>query len=491
MPSIKKNLIYNLLLSVSQILFPLISFPYASRKLGPGGIGTVSFVDSFTQYFILIAALGIPIYGVREVARARSDRTSLNKLFSELLIIHFVSTFFLLIAYACLVFFVPQLHEYVKIFFVGGCILTGNVFLIEWFFVGMENFGYVVRRTLFFRLVTLILLFVFVHSAEDTVLYYGLTLISVVASALINMWYSRNFVSITFTNLQLKRHLKPLLIILSSTAIISVYVIMDNIILGFLTNNIIVGYYTISTRVSRISVSIIGALGTVLIPRLSALYKDNNKAEMQKLLNMACEYVMIIGIPVAIGMILLAPELILLFGGTAYTPAIPSLRILSLVIVVIGLAQIYSQQILIPFNREKDILISAVAGVIISLLLNLMLIPLFKHIGSALASLATEITVTTVLIYFSRKRLSVPIGWRSVFTSLLSCVPFYPIKLVVSATSLSAFPRLLLIIVASGILYMLLQLFLFRNRLLEESISPLKQSLENKWTWFTGKRNKN
>lgn len=63
--SVKKNAVMSLILTVSTMLFPIISFPYAARVLTPVGTGRVSFAVSFISYFSMIAQLGIPTYGIR------------------------------------------------------------------------------------------------------------------------------------------------------------------------------------------------------------------------------------------------------------------------------------------------------------------------------------------------------------------------------------------------------------------------------------------
>jgi O-antigen/teichoic acid export membrane protein len=477
--SIKKNFIYNVILSISQILFPLITFPYASRVLNPGGLGIVSFADSFTQYFILLAALGIPVYGVREIAKVKDEPAKLSTLFSELLIINVIATVFCLLLYIGLIFSVNKLHENQSVFFVGCGILLSNVFLIEWLFIGLENFQYMVKRTVAFRFLTMCLIFIIVTSPEDKTYYYGITFLFYILSALANMRYAQKFVTISFSGIQFRKHLKPLFFIFSTTIVISMYAILDNIILGFLTDETYVGYYTVSMRISKFSIALVGALGLVLIPRLSALFQNDNTLEALKLLNKSVQYVIIFSVPISLGILLMADDLIMLFSGKAYMPAITSLRIFALIVIIIGFAQIYSQQILIPLNKEIFIFRSVLLGVVISLTLNFLLIPIYKHNGAAISNLITELIVTISLYYYSRKFFPIAFPIKAFFFSILSCSLFYPIRFLADVIELNYIYKLILVTVFSGITYFLFQLYLFKNVFIKEYLHTIVQKVFN------------
>ena len=77
--SLKLNFVMNMILTMSSFIFPLITFPYISRILGPSGTGSVSFATSFISYFLMFAQLGIPTYGIRVCAQVRDDREKLTR----------------------------------------------------------------------------------------------------------------------------------------------------------------------------------------------------------------------------------------------------------------------------------------------------------------------------------------------------------------------------------------------------------------------------
>lgn len=109
--TIKKNFIMNIILTMSSLIFPLITFPYVSRILLPVGTGKVSFAISVITYFNMFAQLGIPTYGIRACAKIRDDKEKLSKLAQELLFINLIMSLFSYVFLACAIAFIPRLRE--------------------------------------------------------------------------------------------------------------------------------------------------------------------------------------------------------------------------------------------------------------------------------------------------------------------------------------------------------------------------------------------
>ncbi len=461
----RKNVLSSIALSLSQVLFPLITFPYASRILHPEGVGLVTFTDSFAQFFVYVAGLGIPIYGVREVAKRRGNRLELNKVTSELLAIHLIATFACLLAFVCITQFSVRLRQSGGLFMIGYAILLSNAFLFEWFFQGIEEFTFIVRRSVFFKMVTVVLLFLLVRTAADTGWYYGLTLLSLFCSALVNMYYARRFVTISFRKLAVKQHLRPLFFLFATVAATSIYVILDNVILGFISGERYVGYYSTAMRISRISTMMVSAAGVALVPRLSALLNDGDVAGARKLLEKSLQLVVLLSVPIAFGTILLAPEFVLLFGGEKFLESVKVLRMVAFSALFIGLAQVFSLQILLPLHRERDMLTSIGIATLISLLLNFTLIPAYRHVGAAGSSLLTELVGCTLLWYFSRKKMMFHLPFRALFAATVSCIGFFPLKKALELTGTSLATTTVLVVASCALSYFLIQWVLFRNEL--------------------------
>jgi len=475
MSVLKKNIFFNALLSISQIIFPLISFPYASRVLGPEAIGAVSFADNFTIYFLIFAALGIPMYGVREIAKVKDDREKLGKVFSELLLIHLCTSIIAVIILLVVSFFTEKLRVNFGLYEIGMAIVLGSVFIVEWFFQGIEQFKFIAIRSVCIRLFTICLLFLFVHGIQDRNLYYGLNLIAVILAAAINMYAARKVVSLSFKGLSFKRHYKPLLIIFSNSIITSIYLVFDTIILGFLTNNLNVGYYSAAMRISKISMALIGVLGAVLLPRLTLAFQESNLDTARTLIDKSLSFVVFISVPIAMGTLCLSQEIIVLFAGPKYTDATYSLNILCFIVIVIGMAQVFGNQILLPLHQEKKILYASMFGVVVSLALNFALIPVFKHEGAAIASFSTELVVTLVLFFYAQRAMKFHFPFKTFLQSFVTALSFFAFRYSMYQVTSNGALIIAGTVILSGLFYGILQLFVWRNKNVLETLTAIPQ----------------
>jgi len=471
MSLLKKNIFFNTLLSLSQILFPLITFPYASRVLGPEAIGAVSFADNFTTYFLIFSALGIPMYGIREIAKVKDDPKRLGVVFSELLIIHLCTS---LIAVAILFgvsFFTERLRSNFGLYQIGMAIVLGSVFMAEWFFQGIEKFQFIAVRSVCIRLFTITLLFLLVHGVEDRDLYYGLNLVAVVIGASINIFSIRKLVTISYKGTSYKRHFRPLLIIFSNSIITSVYLVFDTIILGFLTNDLNVGYYSAAMRISKISMAVIGVLGAVLLPRLTLAFQEEDLTAARSLIGKSLSFVIFISIPIAVGTLCLSKEIIFLFAGDKYSNSVYSLNILCFIVIVIGLAQVFANQILLPMHKEKNILFASLFGMVVSLSLNFALIPIFKHVGAAISSFSTELVVTIVLFIYARKALKFNFPYKPFLQNIGTALFFFVFRYLLYQVTQQAVIVILGTVILSTLFYGCMQVFVWRNRNVLETLS--------------------
>lgn len=473
--SVKRNAVYNILLAVSQVLLPLITFPYVSRILLPLGVGTYTFVDSYTQYFVLIAALGIPIYGMREIAKSKGSFQERSQVFSELLSIHFLVSLIVAVLYIISFLLLPQLHQYRSMFWIGSTLLFSNIFIMEWFFQGMEQFPFITVRTLTIRFLTVVAIFIFVKTKEDTLLYYAINCVSVAINAAINCWFAKGFVRFSFSGLVLKRHLKPLFYIFGTGLVSSVYTLLDSVILGFLTDTEQVGFYTTAVKLSKILIMILVAFTTVLVPPLALAYKEQRYADAKTLLNKSFNYVVFISVPLSIGIFVIAKPLILLFSGDDFLPAVNSLKILSPTVLIIGLSYVFGQQIINATGNERYFLRCAAIGMGLSLLLNILLIPYIHQLGAAITNLAVEFTVMLLLIYVALQKVPFNPQWGNLFKAFISCLPFFFISYWIENTDWSLLFQLISIIIASGVTYMLIQYFIWRSNLFPEIIGLLRK----------------
>lgn len=400
--SIVKNYIYNVTLTILNMIFPIITFPYASRVIGANGIGKVNFVNSIASYFILFASLGIPTYGIRQIAKVRNSKDNMSKAFFEIFLINAFSTLLcLFIYYVCILSFDAFSGERL-LYFVTGMLIFFNGLNIDWFYQGIEEYKFIMTRSIVFKIISIILLFVLVHTKKDYVIYAAINVIAISGSNIMNLLNSRRYIRFEFDGLHLKKHIKPIFILFSTQVASSVYIYLDSIMTGLLSGNASVGYYTASIKIDKMSLSIVTALSSVLLPRLSYYIENDMNYEFDRILLKSIKVILLLSIPITIGLYMLAPEIILLFSGREFIPAILSMRIMTPIVLIISLSYFINVQVFIPLGKEKLGLKCIIFGAIVNVILNIILIPYFKHIGTAISTSITELCVTMAMIFYSR-----------------------------------------------------------------------------------------
>lgn len=459
----KKNYFYNLLLSIANILFPILSFPYASRILGPVGIGKVQLVVSFAQYFALLAALGIPIYGIQLIAKNRHDQKKLVTAFSELMSFCFISSLLFTIVYLAIIFYFPFFNSNIRLYCYAGVLILLGFSSIDWFYSGLEEFKVIALRSVSIKIILLIYLFIYVKNKDDFDLYLWLTIFSTLGNNIISMLMVGKFTSIVFKNLNLGQHIKPLLYIVSTSVITSTYTNLDTVLLGFLSNETAVGLYTAAIKLTKIAIPFLFSLGVVMIPRLTKCYSDNNLKEMRFLLGESFHFLSFFSIPLLTGLMLLAPEFVLVFSGKAFASATVCMRILSLLPVVIGFAYFFIFQILLPAGKNREMFLSVIAGMVVGLLLNFILIPTLKEKGAAIANVSCELVITGLSFYFVKRHFEFNFNWKLLFTAIACSLLFLPIVFIMHLFELNVIPSLLISILLCAVAYFCAQYFIFKD----------------------------
>lgn len=454
--SIKINFLFNLINTVTSLLFPLITFPYVSRILLPEGIGIINFYQSIVQYIVLLSSLGIPMYAIRETAKYRDDRRKSSITTLEILSLHFILTFigYLIVFILCCT--VSEIKENIPLFLILSAQLFFTVIGCEWFYQGVEDFKYITIRSIIVRTISVVFLFIFVKSREDILLYGVYCVAGIYAGNVFNFYRLRKYLDFSvLKELKPFKHLKPALKIFVLNLVISLYVNLNSVMLGFLKGPESVGFFTAATKITQLLLGLTSALGTVMLPRLSNLVANNNISEFNRLANLATKFMFAITLPLSVAVIMLADNLILLLSGNAYEEAILTLQILSFIIFAIGLSGVLGLQILYPLGKENIVIKSTAVGAAINFLLNFILIPKFSHQGAAVATLVAEIGVTATMMYIGRG--FIPINWKDkellnyVIGTLMMAVGIYLVFLF----KMDIIPELIISFIIGCIIYAL------------------------------------
>jgi O-antigen/teichoic acid export membrane protein len=463
--SLKKNVLYNTILTVSNVAFPIITTPYVSRVLGVENIGIVNFATTYASYFALFAALGIPIYGIREIAKHNNDPNARNQIFSELFLINCFSTVIFSLVYLVTIFSVPAFYQDREFLLVAGVSVLFVPLNTDWFFSGREKFKLVTIRSLIAKLISIGGLFIFVRTREDIIPYLLLIIVANLSSQIWNFGYMlKKEVKFQFNNIKIRKHLNAVLILFTSNIAISIYTMLSTLLLGFMSDYTQVGYYTSAIKVSKIILPIVTSMSLVMVARINTIKGENNShEEVSRLLNRSFEFMMMLAIPATIGLMVIAPRFVPLFFGAEFIPATDSMQLLSLLILIIGLSNLFGIQALISMGHEKKFLIAVLFGTVSNFCLNLLLIGKYGAFGASAASVIAEIIVTVTTFIFAAKVIRIRINSKGIFQPIAAALLIIPVSMFFDHIITQDASYLFATSVTSGFIYAIVMVFIFKN----------------------------
>lgn len=399
--SIKVNLILNVILQSSAVFFPLITFPYVSRVLTPVGTGRVDFAQSVISYFVMFTMLGVPTYGTRACARVRDDKMKLSKTVQELLIINCTLAVFAYLSLFVMIAFIPRFLEERDCILLMSTSIAFNAIGATWFFSAIEDYQYITIRSLICRVIALIVVFAFIRTKEDYLIYALSLLITSSGSYILNFLRLRKY--ITFKKVgkyNFKVHLAAVAIFFAMAVSTTIYVHLDTVMLGFMKSNSEVGIYSAAVKFKQVLVSLITALGTVLLPRLSYYVQNCQEREFLRLVKKAFRIVVYVSVPIVVFFIFFSETSILIFSGADYVSAVPAMQIIMPTVFFIGISNITGIQILVPKGKETVVLLSEIVGAVVDLILNFIFIPRYGAAGAAFGTLIAELSVLIVQMLY-------------------------------------------------------------------------------------------
>ena len=476
--SLKLNFVMNAALTMSSIIFPIVTFPYVSRILMPSGTGRVTFATSLISYFSIFAQLGIPTYGIRACAQVRDDRAKLSKTVHELLIINLIMSFFAYIFFGVALVTVPRLFEDRILYIIISSTILLNVIGMEWLYKGLEKYSYITIRSVIFKFIALIAMFVFVHKKDDYIIYGAISIFAASASNILNIIHARKYIDFSFIgHYDLRKHLKAVLVFFAMSCATTIYTNLDTVMLGFMKSDIDVGYYNAAVKIKVILVQVVASLGGVLLPRCSYYVENGMWAEFKRICSKALNFVVVIALPLSVYFIIYAQDAIVFLSGAEYLGAIFPMKIIMPTLLFIGITNILGLQILVPLGKERIVLYSEIAGAITDLLLNIILIPKFGASGAAMGTLVAEFVVLSVQYVALRKQLFdifIKIQyWKIIAATIVSAVA----SMFVFYLKLGCFFNIVISAIVFGIIYLLV-LLLLKEKMSKEIIVSLYEIFE-------------
>lgn len=475
--SVKKNFIYNFSYQILAMILPLITTPYIARVIGPEGVGVQSYTFSVVNYFVLFAMLGINNHGNRSIAMVRDDKEKLNRTFISIYSIQIIMSIVMIVLYSIYVIFIAKENKVILI--IQSIYIISALLDINWFFFGMEQFKVTVVRNTIIKLVSVLSIFILVKKSDDLYLYSLILALAMLISQCILWKYVKRYISfVKVDKKEILMQVKPILILFIPVIAISIYKIMDKIMLGSMSSMIQVGFYENSEKIINIPLGVITALGTVMLPKMSNLYANGNKKEATKYIGLSLEFVMFISFGAVFGLIGISPVLIPIFLGDKFIECVNVVAIISITIVFLAWANVVRTQYLIPKKKDKIYITSTIIGAIINLLINILLINKYGAIGAALGTIFAEASVCVYQSIMIRKELNISLYFRKVIfyiiPGIIMCIYIRFLGNILEKSILTGVIQIIVggsIYVVLSFIYMLVS----KNELVINTIKKLKK----------------
>ncbi|MDA2637643.1 oligosaccharide flippase family protein [Bacillus cereus] len=477
MGKLVSNYLFTVMYQLLLMITPFITTPYVSRVLKPQGIGIDAYVMSVVQLFLVFAILSIPLYGSRQVATKESI-TETSKEFWSIYMIQIIVSIFTCIMYFL---FISVTTDYKELFFIHIFSLVTTAIDISWYFIGKEQIKKITIRNIVVRLIGIFLVFALVKDYNDLSLYIIINTTTLFAGQLI-MWIPLlkeiRYEKITFLNI--KPHILPIITLFIPQLLIQVYVLANKVVLGNISGETEVGYYNQANKIIKLALGVITSLGTVLLPRMASEFSKGNISQIKMYTKYTLQFVLMITLPMTFGMMAIAPNFVTWFLGEGYSEVATLIILMSPVIVFVGLANIFGLQILIPTNQSNKYSIAVTVGAVLSLIINLILVPSYGSIGTVMALLVAELIGALILMFYAREYFIMSYFMKLFYRYCILSIGVY-ISVILVGSIMSCSPILITLIqlLVGGTIY-LAGLLIIRDSMIGKLLNIINSRLVKK-----------
>ena len=399
--SVKKNYLYNLLYQMTSVLLPVLTIPYVSRVLSADGIGINTVTYANTQYFILLGSLGISIYATKKIATIREKKDKLKKTFWEIFSIQFTGC---ILAYMVFALTLGQSHKYGVFYMLQGFYILAAAVDISWYFLGIENFKNASLRSFFAKIISVILIFIFVKTRDDLWKYILINAGTMFVGQLI-MWFyvGKDMLKVKeISKLKIAIHIMPILALFVPQIATQVYTVLDKTMIDLFKGAVEAGYYDQSQKIVRILLSVVTSLGIVMLPRIANLFSKDDLNEVKKSLRKAFVVISFLSIPITFGLIGISDKFVPILFGNEFLSVIPLTKISPVLVIIIGLGNVFGTQYLLAIGKNKEYTASVCIGALVNFCFNLLLIPRFAAMGAVIATVSAELSIALIQFWFAR-----------------------------------------------------------------------------------------
>lgn len=406
MNKVKSNFLYNIVYQLLVLVIPLITAPYLSRVIGASGVGIYSYTYSIVYYFMLLVLLGVNNYGNRSIAKVRNNKDRLSKTFWSIYLFQLLMGIIMLFFYIMYVLLIN--NNYTSIAWIETLFIISAMIDINWFYFGLEEFKITITRNMCIKVLSVILIFIFVRAKEDLWKYTLIMSLTTLISQLV-LWSfvckKINFIKVSKHDIL--KHIKPNLILFIPVIAVSLYKIMDKIMLGSMSSIVEVGYYENAEKIINIPLTFITSLGTVMLPRISNILANGNIDKVNKYINKSISFVMFLSFAMCFGLIAVGYNFAPIYFGESFQKTGILIMLLSVTLPFLSFANVLRTQYLIPNENDKVYIVSVSLGALINLIMNFIFIPRYYSIGACIGTIAAEFIVMFYQAMAVRKELDI------------------------------------------------------------------------------------
>lgn len=469
MASLKKNIFYNSIRVGSNLVFPLVTFPYVTRIMGPETLGLFNYVSAIVAYFILFACLGFPLYGTREIAQSKDEPKKMQAVTNAIFTSSALACLVVYVVYFVASLFLANNTDEFWIYTVLGFSILLSCISFDWFYQGIEDFKFITIRSIIIKIISIGCLFVFVKSKNDILYYAILTIAGTCGNNIWNLVRINKYIKLKFSLQDCWKHTKGAMMFFLGGIIVSLYTNLNGVMVGALGTMAAVAFFTTGNKVVNLVMTMLGSVVSSIMPRMSFLLKSGDESQALELQRKTLNLLYYISIPMTVGMVVLAHPVIMIFGGQEFKPAVVVMQILSPLLVIVTLSQFLANQILVPLHLEKYNNYCVLGGAIVNLALNFLLIPKFAEVGVAVSVLLSETVVTLMFFFYASKYMK------------LNLSDFIPMKCILASLLMGGLIYLLynedlpivwlFVFILIGIVIYVLSLYLMRDKFLSYLLS--------------------
>jgi O-antigen/teichoic acid export membrane protein len=405
--------------STANLVNRVISFfvvAYAARVLGPRAYGQLTWAQAVYLYGACLADLGLWTLGVRTLAQERENVQLHVSNYVSLRMLTASAAAVLLAAFA-LVSGQSETTKWLVILYGLSLLVTG--LLIDWVFTGLERMEFVGSAKILSQVTHAGLVIALVRGQREILFFPLFTFVGLSASAIFLMFVLRRlYPSFRFRPepdvwSRLLREALPLGV---SGLVVQVYILLPTLIVGWMKGDAATGYYGGAFRIVQVVQQLLSLAVVTLYPVVASRWKHAPEV-MEGLLERILKIFLALGVPIAMGALVVGSQTVILILGDRFSSSVLPFQIMVWNVVIVGISSVYSQLVLLMNGKHREFLKVVVCGAVVSVILDLLLIPQFSHVGAAIAWLLAEIVMCIVSYRLARPSATIHV-WRHLLKPL-------------------------------------------------------------------------